>query len=259
MIKKIVSNFVLFFLLLSIINFSFANNVNLEKKCLMPCVKLLSSSKKSIGSGVIVKSFLMKNERYSNVVVSCYHVTNNQKIIIEVPSLENKNEYFYGTAIYENQEYDISIVIFSSEKEQIKADLDLENDIVIGDDILGVGYGLSSLPKLGFGKIITQKQKEKSFKDSYFTNIPMVMGDSGGPVYKNNKLIALSQAIRVVEWQEKVLPFPNISVVIPIKKLIELNKIEKGKLDFVIKKDSQPPMFPHLFLEMQEFDNILIK
>lgn len=259
MIKKILTRLVFLFLFLFFLNFSFARNVNLENKCILPTVKLLSYAKKSIGSGVIVKSYLMKDNAYSNVVITCHHVTKENKIIIETPSLENKIEYFYATTIYENAKYDISIIQFRTEKKLIMAEIDFKNDIHIDDDLISVGYGLSALPKLGYGKVITQKQNDKSFKDTYFTNIPMVMGDSGGPVYKNNKLIAISQAIRVLEWKEDVLPYPNISVIIPIKKILEINKEESDKLKFVFDENFSPPMYPHLFLQMQEFDKILIK
>lgn len=259
MIKKILSRFVFLILFLSFLNFSFARNVDLENKCLLPSVKLLSYAKKSLGSGVIVKSCLMKDNGFSNIVITCYHVTKENKIIIEIPSLDNKNEYFYSTTIYENPQYDISIIQFRTEKKLNIAEINLKDDIHIADDLISVGYGLSALPKLGYGKVITQKQNDKSFKDTYFTNIPMVMGDSGGPVYKDNKLIAISQAIRVLEWKDSLLPFPNISVIIPIKKILQINKEESNKLKFVFDDDFSPPMYPHLFLQMQEFDKILIK
>lgn len=225
----------------------------------MPSVKLLSYAKKSIGSGVIVKSHLMKDDGYSNIAISCCHVTKDNKLIIEVPDFNNKVKHYYGTAIYENSKYDISIIQFRTDKKLNVAELDLINEIDIDDDVISVGYGLSPLPKLGYGKVITKKHIDKSFKDTYFTNIPMVMGDSGGPVFKDNKLVAISQAIRVIEWKENLLPFPNISVILPVQVLLSLNSEESGKLDFVLKPESIPPMYPHLFLQMQEFDKILIK
>jgi len=259
MIKKILINFGFMYLFLFVLNFLHAINIDLQNKCLLPSVKLLSYAKKSIGSGVIIKSYLMKDKSYSNIVISCNHVTKNNKIIIELTNINNKVECYYSTVIYENQINDISIIQFRTDEKQAVAEIDFKNDIFIADDIISVGYGLSNLPKLGYGKIITQKQNDKLFKGTFFTNIPMVMGDSGGPIYKDNKLIAISQAIRVIEWNETILPFPNISVIIPINKLIEINKEESGKLRFIIEEKSSPPMFPHLFLQMQEFDKILIK
>jgi len=259
MIKKFLIRFIFFFFFLFAFNVCFARNINLENKCLLPSVRLLSYANKSIGSGVIVKSQLMKDEGYSNIVISCWHVTKDNKLIVEVPDLNNKIKHYYGTAIYENSKYDISVIQFRTDKKLNTAELDLINEIDIDDDVISVGYGLSPLPKLGYGKVITKKHIDKSFKDTFFTNIPMVMGDSGGPVFKDNKLVAISQAIRVIEWKEGLLPFPNISVVMPIQRLLNLNKDESGKLDFVLKPECTPPMFPHLFLQMQEFDKILIK
>ena len=196
MIKNFLIRFVFFFFFFFLINYTFARNINLETKCLLPSVKLLSYAKKSIGSGVIIKSFLMKDGGFSNIVISCNHVTKNNKLVVETPDLNNNVEYYFGTTIYENPSYDLAIIQFRTNKKLNCAEIDFDNEINIDDDILSVGYGLSPLPKLGYGKVITQKHVDDNFKDTYFTNIPMVMGDSGGPVFKKNKLVAISQAIR---------------------------------------------------------------
>ena len=90
MIKKILINFVFLYLFLFVLNFLYAINIDLQNKCLLPSVKLLSYAKKSIGSGVIIKSYLMKDKSYSNIVISCNHVTKNNKIIIELTNINNK-------------------------------------------------------------------------------------------------------------------------------------------------------------------------
>lgn len=255
---KIIKSFFTFFLgFLILINNSYSQNIQLEEKCISPCVKVISNGNKSLGSGVIVKSYLMKDNKYSNIILSCCHVTNGKNILIEL--CNEKCSKYYATAIFENEKYDFSIIQFYSEEKQKIAELDITSKLFIGDDLVSVGFGLSEKPKVGWGKVTTNSQTEESFKGNYFTNIPLVMGDSGGPIYKNNKLVALSQAIRVLKWQNSIVPVPVVSVIIPLIKIKDINKEQKNKLDFILDEKVSPPMFPHLILQMQEFDGIYLK
>ena len=254
-IYKAFFTFILGFLIL--INSIYSQNIQLEEKCISPCVKVISYGSKSLGSGVIVKSFLMKDNKYSNIVLSCNHVTNGKNILIEL--CNEKCSKYYATAIFENEKYDFSVIQFYSEEKQKIAELDIISKLFIGDDLVSVGFGLSEIPKVGWGKVTTNSQKEESFKGNYFTNIPLVMGDSGGPIYKNNKLVALSQAIRVLKWQNSIVPVPSVSVILPLMKIKEIIKEQNTNLDFILDDKSSPPMFPHLILQMQEFDSIYLK
>lgn len=255
--KKIKIFFTCILVFLILINSIYSQNFQLEEKCISPCVKVISYSSKSLGSGVIVKSHLMKDKKYSNIALSCYHVTNGKNILVEVCN-EKCNKY-YATAIFENEKHDFSIIQFFSNEKQKTAEIDLNSKLFIGDDLVSVGFGLSETPKVGWGKVTTNSQAEESFKGNYFTNIPLVMGDSGGPIYRNNKLVALSQAIRVLKWQNNFVPVPSVSVVLPLMKITEINKEQNNKLDFILNPNASPPMFPHLILQMQEFDGIYLK
>lgn len=254
-INKLFFGGVLIFLIL--INSIYSQNVQLEEKCVSPCIKVISYDNKNLGSAVIVKSFLMKDEKYSNIALSCNHVTSGKNIVVEVCGQKCKR--YFATAIFEHEKNDLSVIQFVSDDKQKTAEIDLNSKLFIGDDLISVGFGLSQTPKVGWGKITTNSQTEDSFKGNYFTNIPLVMGDSGGPIYKNNKLIALSQAIRVLNWKDNLLPVPSVSVIVPLFKIVELNKQQDNKLDFVLNQEKSPPMYPHLILQMQDFDGITIK
>jgi cytochrome c-type biogenesis protein CcsB len=58
----------------------------------------------------------MKDNKYSNIILSCHHVTNGKNILIEL--CNEKFSKYYATAIFENEKYDFSVIQFYSEEKQ---------------------------------------------------------------------------------------------------------------------------------------------
>lgn len=237
----------------------------LHQKCLYPTVMVMNEAPKGVGTGVIVK-IIKKEGYYENYVFTCAHVMMPVPVLVPqeeappppadaeaapaslvVKPAKEKYEINIRVGIYENwstlvgyknypgevlfvdRDKDVGLVKFESESQNSAAELDKELKLYIGNDVLKIGCGLSEPFRIDSGKITSiNKSIGNMIKDTYRVSAPTIMGDSGGPVYHENKLIGLSQAVRNCPASSPFpvsVAVPHMAYVLPIRRFYDCEKI----------------------------------
>lgn len=246
------------FLTVVITLFSAEPDKILHTKCLYPTVMVKSS--RTLGTGVVIRSDKFAEQEYRNVVISCGHVVNNQgrdKHEIGVGMYENWSE-FQGFEIYPAYVYwvdnslDISVLLFISEKKLPVADLDFDAKIYIGTDCSRIGCGLNQQFRLDIGKITSVNiDISNTITNIYRTSIPSVGGDSGGPLFVDNKVVGLMSAVQYTPGRFYKFPVYHLSYCVPIRFFKE-TKSDNISMDFVIDKTKELPSLPFFTLQVQQ-------
>jgi S1-C subfamily serine protease len=226
----------------------------LHQKCLYPTIYVGRVNKSTYGSGVIVRSQKHK-DGYRNVFLTCAHVVHDNYLDYEVKQFiyeewsQVSETKTYPALFYAvNHEQDVAIGLFYSDEEMPVADLDFSPKIYIGNELFRIGCGLGGEPRLDYGKLTQYKKLPKPL---FRTSVMTVPGDSGGPVFHENKVVAIIVSISSV----RNLPVFNISFAVPLQRFKDWNdKIEKS-LDFAWTKKK----IPELQFRMLEFKQYEIK
>jgi len=194
---------------LALINVIYASepDVPLHNKCLYPTVRIDDAAQPGYGSGVIVRSDKVGSE-YVNVVITCKHVADELiEPMIRVMAYKNWSEFdnakskSYPASVYmAHPRYDLALMIFLSDKKMPVAEIEIDKPIYIGDKITSFGCALRHSPRLEPGQI------SGVTKGTLRSNIMSVPGDSGGPVFRDYKLIAIKKGFYGVQLGPQ--PFP---------------------------------------------------
>ncbi len=125
---------------------------------------------------------------------------------------------------------DIALLVFHSDKEMPVASLNPRAKLYIGNEIFHIGCGLGDQFRLDYGKVTSVKNSKAN--PEVFGRIKVsaltIVGDSGGPLFHENKVIGITESIR----QKRDHPFyitayNNISFAIPIENFTEHPEIKK--------------------------------
>lgn len=232
---------------------------DLHNKCIYPSVMLMSTSPcpsiQGIGSGVIVKS-VKQDDKWHNFVLTVAHNIYEtpehecKQLNADIP-VEVKRGYYYEIhiGVYENWSFlkemksfpceiicnddasDVAMIKFVTDKEMPTAEINFNPEVYIGSDVCRVGCGLSEPFRIDFGKITALPGSAgiKIVKDTYRISAPTIQGDSGGPVYEDNKLIGLAKAIASIPSGPISRPTPicHMVYVIPISEFLKQEEIQK--------------------------------
>jgi len=250
----------IFFVLLTSVALCDEPDKELHEKCLYPTIMITSSDQKSIGTGVIVKC-VKKDEEYENYAFTCSHVLvpvaeifiislNSKNSPVIVKPIEDKYEMFVRIGVYENwstlvgykehpcevivnnQEKDIALIKFRTTTKSFVADVEKDHKVYIGNQVCRVGCGMNEPFRLDFGQITSLKDSiGNAVKGTYRVNIPTIMGDSGGPVFNENKLFGLVQSIRSIQSSSVLIPVSHMVYVVPIKNFYDSEKIVENLKD----------------------------
>jgi S1-C subfamily serine protease len=250
--KKALIFFVLFFLAF-LFYFPIYKESKIKKMCFYPSICVFNPDFGSVGSGVVVRSEDFGNYYY-NVAITCEHILLDDNRLfptgyrVKVPIFKknkiiNYNEY--PCVIYEkNKEYDLAIVLFFTNYKMDCAEINFDSKLDVNDKILKVGYGLGDDLRIDHGNITSIDGKLNNSKNLYRMNAFSIFGDSGGPVFYNEKLIGITKGIRTAED----LPLFFISFATSIKNLKIWQK-ELNNIDFTYDKNKKLPLLPIYFLE----------
>ena len=188
------------------------------QKYLLPTVMIKSVSENSSGSGVIVFSEKFKNkDDFFNIVYSCSHILKEKDQLINVSNYDSngifKSYDTYKSIIFsKNDENDVSILLFLSDKKMAVANIDYNYTPKIKDEVFCIGHGLGDTARLSTGLITGATRKENSIEEIR-TSVPIVFGDSGGPLFHKDKIIGISHAIKNAQSLQGInLPVYNISI-----------------------------------------------
>ena len=210
----------------------------LHEKCIYPTVMVLNEDILGNGSGVIVRSVKVEKE-YENYVITCAHILGeseelkNVKILIKIGIYENwstlvGSKQHSCEIVAFNKQKDIAILKFKSESVVSVADMNLKPELYIGNDVLRIGCGFGEPFRVDYGKITSLDKSVGSFiKNTYRVSIPTIMGDSGGPVYHEGKIIGIAESIRMAQIGSSSSPVPHMCYVIPLARFFELEEFSK--------------------------------
>jgi len=222
----------------------------LHEKCLYPTVKIENTKSYGGGSGVIVQSVKVSENEYFNVAITCAHVIekepdeNFKVLTIEYENWSKFVKYIsYSCKIYKiDAPRDLAVILFISDHKLPVADFGFNEKLFIGSKIFHFGCGLGEEPRLDRGEITSLRGK------SYRTNMFLIFGDSGGPIFHDSKLIGFAQSIYCYQ---RVSPIP-ISFIIPIQEIKSWNNATNNALEFIYKSEKKLPQLPFMLLRMGE-------
>jgi S1-C subfamily serine protease len=176
-------------------------NVNGEfrEQCLRPTVGVFQSDGHCIGSGFIIESQEQGPEHFLNTVITANHLfgSPDEQFKITVRTLDYDDEanvtgfHSHEATLFKfNEDLDVAVLVFRTKTKLPTVILD-DDPPKVGDEITHIGCGLGQLPRFDDGQI-TQ------VGPSIRTNMFVTFGDSGGPVFRNNKLIGIVQKMSSV-------------------------------------------------------------
>jgi S1-C subfamily serine protease len=151
---------------------------------------------------------------------------------------------------------DLAILLFRTPTKQPTVELDFARKLCIGNEIFHFGCGMGEDPRLELGRVTSLKGKVgKHTTDVYRTSVFTIFGDSGGPTfYKNNKVIGMTQAIKVTTFRGFPAMLNNISMVIPIGAFKTWDAMENQTLSFIHNPKTGLPRLPYATLGWQTID-----
>lgn len=227
----------------------------LETKCVRPTVLVFDEASGSYGSGAIVRSQKMESGLWLNVVVTCKHVSE----MLELPMIGVMNysdwselgepEGYFATVIATHKTEDIALILFISNKEMPTAELGFDEEIYLGNEVLMVGCAFRDSPRLEYGRVTGK------FDNSYRMQMIAIPGDSGGPVYHNNKIVSIKVAFKLKEIQGKTYPIFSVSNDLSIKVLKDWAK--EVNAANIFKEDVAAPQLPVMMLQARSFRQIV--
>jgi hypothetical protein len=142
---------------------------------------------------------------------------------------------------------DIGIGVFFSDHQMAIAELNFEPKIFIGNEIFRIGCGLGDEPRLDYGKLTSYK----SFPKKVFrTSVMTVPGDSGGPLFHENKVIGIIVSIRSLRGQ----PVFGISQAVPLEMFKKWNEENDQNLDFAWDTTKEMPELQFRYLKFREYE-----
>lgn len=229
----------------------------LHTKCIYPTVMVISETANLIGSGVIVRSD-KNGDHYFNVVVSCAHIVkSDMKYKINVGRYENwsvlKGYEEYDTHIYMiDKTLDLSVFFFISKVAMPVADVNFDAQLFIGNEVYRVGYGLKQQARIDYGVITSVNIELDDFRKNILrTSIDSIAGDSGGPIFEDNKVVGLLFAVQPYKIRPAIPAF-HISYGLPISYFKITKPTNNNSIDFVINKEAKLPYLPFFTLQVQE-------
>ena len=182
-------------------------------QCLKPTVGIVCEGD-LCGSGVIVKTE-QQGPDYLSQVLTCYHVVDESRNLAVMVSQYDGDELTGNTQhqavlLWCDPENDVALLAFRSEQPQKAAEID-SSPVKLGDEIMRIGHGLGQAARFDFGQVTW-------VGDRLRLNCTTVFGDSGGPIFRNNKLIGIAQAISVtgnypvfqISW---AVPVPDLPLI----------------------------------------------
>lgn len=221
--------YLMIFLFLTCSVFAGEPDTRLHERCIYPAVTIVPIEKGLLmGSGVVIKSIYHKKQKHwLNTVLSCAHIIENPVAPKHRSAYKLKiGKYTKWSQLDGYDQYDVHIrridydkdicvINFWSKTEQNAAELDVNPNLYIGNEIFRVGCGLHEEMRLDYGKVTSINSQLQPGR--LRTSIFCLPGDSGGPIYHNYKLVGIVQSIRYMSTDENVrVPIPNISYIVPL-------------------------------------------
>ena len=231
----------------------------LHNECLYPTVMLYEPIQKYVGSAVVVRSEKFGDE-WHNVAVTANHVSaTSQNSVVRAGVYEDWSKFvgyrsYWTQKVYASKpQYDLSVVLFISDRELPVAKINMDGKVYIGNQVFRFGCGLGDQFRLDRGEVTSVNAKIGDLKDMYRTSITTVEGDSGGPVFnKDYEVVGITSAIRA----RRDNPFMasklyHISFIVPVTKLKTLRDGLDNEVKFVYDASEPLPVIPYFEMKMR--------
>jgi S1-C subfamily serine protease len=238
----------LFLLFFFIANTCYAGipDETLHKNCLYPTI-MISKSNHGFGSGVIIRNEKTKNNLYKNCFITCGHICDEtiSDYNITVFFYENWSQIkevktYKGTIYSANSDSDIAVGFFYSDRELPTAKLDFSQKLFIGNEVFKIGCGLGDEPRLDYGRITTYRKGNKPY---FRTSTEVVPGDSGCPLFHENKVVGIIVSMRAND--KELIHF--ISFAVPLERFKTWDK----NLAFIWDEAKPMPEMPFMYLNFK--------
>jgi len=229
----------------------------LHEKCLYPTVMVALRGEGrtySRGTGVIIRSE-KADDAYFNVVVTCHHVLANTDMAIKLPIFKNlstfeKWEIFPAINFAGNKDNDLGIVLFVSSKPMPTANWGMDEKLFMGTKVMKIACGNGEDPRLDWGYINSLNNAKHEYSGKIRTSIVTILGDSGGPVFCDYKIIGLVQSIKMMGGT----PVTCISNVIPASLFKKWNEEEKDRLSFIYNPEKKLPTLSFAIAKFESYE-----
>jgi hypothetical protein len=170
----------------------------LEMTCIRPTVKVMDEA--GYGTGTIIRSEKLEDGKWLNVVLTAAHVTKEMEVPqILIPGWVDwskkdaaQDQKFEAVVYAQNLDRDMALVLFISPGPMPTAELGMDKELYLGNDVQRVGFNDGDDAILETGKVTGVD------KTHLKTAMNGVYGYSGGPVYHQGKIVAITQSLRLV-------------------------------------------------------------
>lgn len=197
-------------------------NIIIEK-CFKPTVLIESTKSPASGTGFITNSTKIEPiDCYCNIVFSCEHILKSKDLLIkcsdfDVDGIFTNYQTYKGEVAVVDGENDLSLIYFLSPKKMPCAELNQGYKPKVCDELLAIGHGLGETSRFSEGKMtgVIRSETTKQIL-SYKTSVSIIFGDSGGPLFHENKVIGIANSMRNVDIAESKHPIYNISFYKPL-------------------------------------------
>jgi hypothetical protein len=237
-------------------------DADLHNKCLYPTIRVTNTGITQKSSGFIVRSEKFGDDYY-NVALTCNHCINDpdENFFADIPVYEKDGTTFkkwdrYPLIVYaQNESLDVAILLFRTPTKQPTVELDFARKLCIGNEIFHFGCGMGEEPRLEIGRVTSLKGKVgRHPADVLRTSVFTVFGDSGGPTFYKNKVVGMTQAIKVTTFRGFPAMVNGISMVIPIGAFKTWDEQENQTLGFIHNPKAGLPRLPYAMLKWQTID-----
>lgn len=138
-------------------------------------------------------------------IITSAHVVDDAKVV-SVKRTDGK--IAAARVVWTSKEYDIAA---------LQTDLDIPaaelscDALRQGDDVQAIGSPLSFEFVSSYGKIAGDPRALMDIKSVYVTNIATVMGQSGGPLFHDGKVVAINTAVMLAPLKNGVVFVPTMT------------------------------------------------
>lgn len=214
---------------------------DVKKTCYDSVILIQSIDKSATGSAVVVQSRKIDANLYLNTVFSAEHIF--AKPMLAVPlkyddGFVEQLEPIALQAIYKNADTDLAIASFVSSTELVCAELDFTTIPQPRNKVFLIGCGLGEPLRYSEG-LVTGLGPKKTKYEYIQTSIYTVPGDSGSPVFLNQKVIAITSSIRSFQSENTIMAANEIATCKPIKLYEPI--LKSDKYSFVSNEKKQYP------------------
>ena len=144
-----------------------------------------------------------------------------------------------------NLEKDLALIVFNSETKLFSVDLKPNPNLSIGDDVQKIGCGGGEQPRLDKGQITSLNYDQGKLR----TNVYVIRGDSGGPLFQNYKVVGVVYALKM----SQIGPFPQslhkISTCIPIQDFIKWKNETPNLKNIFYNKEIEEVIMPNIKMD----------